>query len=94
MVEEAHTGKRHYHTVLVSRFDNDIVTNRSAGLCYIADTALLRALDVIAEGEEGIRAERYAAYGIKVGSRLLCGKRLGTLGVPLGGTRRVGGLLG
>ena len=76
MVEEAHAGKCHYHAVLISCLDNQIVADRSAGLCDIAYAALCRAVDIIREGEECIRAYRYTAYCSKVGVLLFTGKGL------------------
>ena len=80
MVEESHSGKCHYHTVLITALDNEVVADRSAGLGDVLNAALLSALDIVAEGEEGIRAERYAVDGIEVSSLLLLGEGSGLLG--------------
>ena len=42
--------------VLVAALDDSVVTNRSARLCDVLDAALVCALDVVAEREEGIGA--------------------------------------
>ena len=83
MVEKTHSCECHNHTVFVSALDNEIVTDRSAGLCDVLNTALLCALDVIAEGEECIRAECYAVKGSEVFRFFLCGKLFGLGGEVL-----------
>ena len=42
MVEQTHSGECHYHAVLVAALDNDIVTDRSAGLCNVGYAALYK----------------------------------------------------
>ncbi len=64
MMEEAHSRKRHNHTVFIRGLDNDIVADRSAGFGDIGNTRALSAFDVVAEGEERIRTERNARDGI------------------------------
>ena len=80
MVEKTHSGERHGHTVLVSTLDNDVVTNGPAGLCDILNAALLSALNIVAEGEERIRAECYVIDGGEVSRLLLSGEGCGLLG--------------
>ena len=80
MVEQTHAGKCHCHTVLISRLDNQIVTYRSARLCYIAYAALCCAVDIIREWEERIGCYGNAAYVGKVRILLLTGKWLGSFG--------------
>ena len=59
MMEQAHTGKCHSNTVFVAAFDNEIVTDRSAGLCDILNTASLCSFDIVVEREESIGTEGY-----------------------------------
>ena len=66
-MEQTHAGEGHGHTVLVAGLDNQIVTDRSAGLGDVAHAALLGALDVVTEREEGIRAEGNTVNGVEVG---------------------------
>ena len=54
MMEEAHTGERHCDAILVAGINNIVVANRSACLCDVLYTALVRTLDVVAEREERI----------------------------------------
>ena len=82
-MEKSHSGKAHRDVILVAALDDEIVADRSAGLCDVGNAGLLRALDVITEGEEGVRAECYAADCIEVCSLLLAGEGLGALGKVL-----------
>ena len=56
MVEQPHAGEGHRDAVLVARFDHVVVTHGAASLRDVFHTTLVRPLDVVAEGEEGIRA--------------------------------------
>ena len=60
MVEQSHSGKRHYHTILIAGFDYGVVADRAAWLGDVGNAALLCALDAVGEGEECIGAEGYA----------------------------------
>ena len=71
MMEKTHSCECHGHAVLIRALDNDIVADRSAGLCNILNAGLLRSLDIIAEGEECIASKRYAVDSIEICS-LLC----------------------
>ena len=57
-MEKTHSCECHSHTVFIRALNNEIVADRSAGLCYVFYTALLSALNIVAEGEERIRSER------------------------------------
>ena len=54
VMEQTDSCKCHRHVVLVAALDDSVVTNRSARLCDVLDAALVCALDVVAEREEGI----------------------------------------
>ena len=56
-MEKSHFSECHYHIVLVSTFDNCIVSDRTAGLCDVAYAAAVGSFDVIREGEESVGAE-------------------------------------
>ena len=58
MVEQANAGERHDKTVLVAAVNDNVVTNRAAGLDDIGNAAAPCALDVVVEREERVRAER------------------------------------
>ena len=83
MVEETHAGKGHGHTVFIAAFDHGIVTDRATGLGNVLNAALLSALDIIAEREEGIRTKGNAINGSEVGLCLFIGQRLGLAGEVL-----------
>ena len=83
MVEQADAGKRHGDTVLVAGGDDMVVTYRAAGLCDIGYTALVGAFDVVAEGEEGVRAQRYAGQCVQPGTFLFAGQHFRLLGEEL-----------
>ena len=78
MVEKTHSCECHCHAVLIAALDNDIVTDRSAGLCDILNAGLLRSLDIIAEGEECIGAKGNAIDSIEICSLFCICERLGT----------------
>ena len=83
MVEQADAGKRHGDTVLVAGGDDMVVTYRAAGLCDIGYTALVGAFYVVAEGEEGVRAQRYAGQCVQPGTFLFAGQHFRLLGEEL-----------
>lgn len=83
MVEQADAGKRHGDTVLVAGGDDMVVTYRAAGLCDIGYTALVGAFDVVAEGEEGVRAQRYAGQCVQPGTFLFACQHFRLLGEEL-----------
>ena len=55
-MEQTDACKCHGDAVFVAGFNDMIVTYRASCLGDVFHAALVRALDVIAEGEEGIRA--------------------------------------
>ena len=61
MMEQPDMRHRHRNPILIARFNHVIVSNGSAALCDVGDTAAVRALDVVAEREERVRAEGDAA---------------------------------
>ena len=65
-MEKTHSGECHSHTVPICAFDNEIIADRSAGLGNVFYTALLCALDIVAEGEEGIRTESNSVKRSKI----------------------------
>ena len=75
-MEKTHSRECHGNTVLIAALDYDIVADRAAGLCNILNAGLLRSLDIIAEGEEGVGAEGYAVNGVKICALFLVGERL------------------
>ena len=62
MMEQPKPGKAHHNSVFVASFDYIVVPDRTAWLCDIAHTALMRALDVVAKREERIGTERYVGH--------------------------------
>ena len=56
MVEQTDACKRHGDAVFVAGFNDIVVTHRAACLGDVLYAALVRALDVVAEGEESVRA--------------------------------------
>ena len=56
VVEQAHASEGHGDAVFVAGHDDMVVANRAAGLCDILHATLVGALDIVAEGEEGITA--------------------------------------
>lgn len=76
MVEQPHAGEYCHHAVLVTDFDDIIVSHAAARLCDIGYAALLGSFDVVAERKEGVAAEGDAADGIQIFSLLFLCKRL------------------
>ena len=56
MVEQSYSRKRHCNAVLVAGHDDVVVTYRATSLGNELDAALVGTLNVVAEGEEGVRA--------------------------------------
>ena len=56
-MEQAHAGEGHDHVVQVAGLDDVVVADGAAGLGHVAHAGAVRALDVVAEGEEGIGAQ-------------------------------------
>ena len=50
MMEKSDTSECHCDTVFVAGHDDMVVANAAAGLCDKLHTALVGALDVVAEG--------------------------------------------
>ena len=64
MVEQADVGHSHRHAVFVSGLDDVVVADGAAGLGDVLHAALAGALDVVAEGEEGVGAEADIVLGL------------------------------
>jgi len=82
-MEQSHTGKRHCNSILVTTIDNEVVTERSARLSDILNTATLCANYVVIEGEECVATK---SYSVNPGQILLLfcrGKGLGANGKVL-----------
>ena len=56
-MEKADAREGHRDTVFVAGHDDMIIAHRTTGLCDELHTALVGALDIVAEGEEGVRAK-------------------------------------
>ena len=56
MMEQTDACKRHRNAVFVAGFNDMVITYRAACLGDVFHAALVRALDVVAEGEESVRA--------------------------------------
>lgn len=54
VMEQADVGHRHCNAVFVAGLDDVVVADGAAALCDVGDAALMRALDVVAEREEGV----------------------------------------
>ncbi len=58
MVEQTNARERHRNAVFVTAVNDDVVTNRAAGLHNGANAAAARALNVVVKREECIRTQR------------------------------------
>ena len=76
MVEKTNVGESHGHIVLISGLDDNIILNGTTGLSNVLDTILGSTINVITEGEEGIRGKRDTSEGGEELVLLLLGKRL------------------
>ena len=56
-MEQSHASKCHSDAVLVAGHDDMIIANRAASLSNVLYATLVGALNVVAKGEESIRAE-------------------------------------
>ena len=73
-MEQADVGHRHSHVVFVTGLDDIVVADGTASLGDVGDTAFVGALDVVAEGEEGVRAKGDASLGSQPGLFFLRGE--------------------
>ena len=62
VVEQADSCKCHHHIVLVAGLNDQVIPDGSAGLGDVFDTALLRPLNVVAEGEEGVASNGHVLH--------------------------------
>ena len=53
-MEQTYPCKCHRYTIFITSIDHMIVTNGTACLCDIFDTAFMSTFDVVTEGEESI----------------------------------------
>ena len=65
MVEKADAGEAHDHVVGVAGCDDVVVADGAAGLCDVFDAAAVCALDIVAEGEEGVGAQGHVGVACK-----------------------------
>ena len=63
MQEQPHAGVAHDHAVLIGGVGDVLVAGRAAGLGDGADAAGGGAVEVVAEGDEGVAAEHHAFPG-------------------------------
>jgi len=82
-MEQSHASEGHGDAILVASLDDIVVADATASLRNIADATLVGTLDVVAEGEECIRAQ--GNIGVLGNPRLLLltRQRLGFLGEEL-----------
>lgn len=52
VMEQADSCERHNHTVFVTGVNDIVITNGTARLCHVFDTALVRSLDIVTKREE------------------------------------------
>ena len=79
-MEQADAGEGHYHVIFITGCDYILITDGTARLCDILNAALVSALNVVAEGEEGIGTKGNAGQLIqpcafffsRKNGRLLC----------------------
>ena len=84
MMEQPDAAERHRNAVLVAGVDHLCVADGAARLYNGGHAAAARALDVIAEREEGITAQAHTGHGIQPGALFLGGQRGRLLGEGLG----------
>ena len=82
-MEQANARESHGDVVLVAGFDDMVVAHRSAGLGHEGHTALVGTFDVVAEGEESVRAERDAPIEGNPFLFLFTGEHFGLFGEEL-----------
>ena len=83
MVEEAHTGEGHRYSILVAGLDDVVVANAASSLSYVLYAALVGALDIVAEGKEGIGAKADTRVLSNPSGFLLTRERCGSFGEEL-----------
>lgn len=83
MMEQADAREGHGDVVFVAGFDDMVVAHRSAGLGHESHAAFVGTFDVVAKGEEGVRAERYALVEGYPFLLLFAGEHFGSFGEEL-----------
>ena len=83
MMEQADAREGHGDVVFVAGFDDMVVAHRSAGLGHESYAAFVGTFDVVAKGEEGVRAERYALVEGYPFLLLFAGEHFGFFGEEL-----------
>jgi hypothetical protein len=61
-MEKSHAGKRHSDISLVTRFNNQVVSNRATWFYYVRNATLCCAFNIVAKWEESITTKRYTTY--------------------------------
>ena len=54
VMEQPDSCERHHHAILISTFDDCIISHGTTGFCNVGNTALVSSLDIVGEWEEGI----------------------------------------
>jgi len=80
MVEETHAGEGHNHAVLVAFFNNEVVTDGTAGFSNVLDTGSERTLDVVCEGEECIGSKSEIVEAVEPFALFFSSERSGLFG--------------
>lgn len=71
-MEQTQIGVRHYDVVLIAGGNDARIVGRSSWTGNVRDAAQASTIDVVAEGEEGIRAECDATELLQPVDLLLC----------------------
>lgn len=74
MMEQTDSRKCHYNAIFIANLDYIVITNRSARLCDVLNTALVRTLNVVAKWEECIRTNGYTLHAVQPCAFFLTGK--------------------
>ena len=74
VVEETHMGECHGDAILVAGVDDMVVADATASLCDKLYTAAMGTLDVVAKGEERVRAQCHVGHLIQPCTFLFLGK--------------------
>ena len=82
-MEQPQAAEGHGDAVLVAGVDDLLVADGAAGLHDGGHAGAAGALDVVAEGEEGVRAKADTGHLAEVGLLFLGGQRLGLAGKGL-----------
>ena len=64
-MEQTDSCEGHHHSIFIAGLDHCVIAHRAAWFSHILHTALMGSLNIVAEREEGVRAESHICKAVK-----------------------------